>query len=440
MKLYGAPMPAPNPRRVRMFLAEKGIELSETPVNLMKREHKSPEYRAKNSLGQVPTLELDDGTAISETVAICRYFEETQPEPPLFGKTPVEKAKVDMWVRRIEFILMNPVANYWRHAHPRTAALLTQFKDFGESNKRGLRQRAALARSRAGRSPVHRRRGFHRRGHLLPLLGGFRRLDRPADRCRAHQPDRVAPTRLSPAERLRLEAPFSGDPPQFGAIGDLSRLLPSSHTIARHARQNKPPSARRAPRGGGMRRKPKRTRSHAVCERFLGSLRRECLDHVLVLDAAHFQRVVAEYVRYHNAPSADPGPHGAPSRRQLRRAPSARRPTPRLSKGCLTLRGARKFSRIREVANTGGRPARARMILGTSVRDAFYAFTRTPRPWTLPRCPPNTAHELALSHDELLAEQAVLGDERRSSTEQIGGETTKEPSEISHGWSSYLDL
>jgi glutathione S-transferase len=135
MKLYGAPMPAPNPRRVRMFLAEKGIELSETPVNLMKREHKSPEYRAKNSLGQVPTLELDDGTAISETVAICRYFEETQPEPPLFGKTPVEKAKVDMWVRRIEFILMNPVANYWRHAHPRTAALLTQFKDFGESNK-----------------------------------------------------------------------------------------------------------------------------------------------------------------------------------------------------------------------------------------------------------------------------------------------------------------
>ena len=135
MKLYGAPMPAPNPRRVRMFLAEKGIELAETPVNLLKREHKSPEYRAKNSLGQVPTLELDDGTAISETVAICRYFEETQPEPSLFGKTAVEKANVDMWVRRIEFSLMSPVANYWRHAHPRTAALLTQFKDFGESNK-----------------------------------------------------------------------------------------------------------------------------------------------------------------------------------------------------------------------------------------------------------------------------------------------------------------
>lgn len=135
MKLYGAPMPAPNPRRVRVFLAEKGVDLPETPVNLMTREHKSPEHRARNSLGQVPTLELDDGTSISETVAICRYFEELHPQPPLFGKTAFEKANVDMWVRRIEFQLMTPVGNYWRHAHPRTAALLTQYKDFGESNK-----------------------------------------------------------------------------------------------------------------------------------------------------------------------------------------------------------------------------------------------------------------------------------------------------------------
>jgi glutathione S-transferase len=135
MKLYGAPMPAPNPRRVRIFLAEKGIELPETPVDLMKREHKSPEHRARNAMGQVPTLELDDGTCISETVAICRYFDEVQPDPPLFGKTPVEKAGVDMWVRRVEFTVMTPVGMYWRHAHPRTAALLTQFKDFGESNR-----------------------------------------------------------------------------------------------------------------------------------------------------------------------------------------------------------------------------------------------------------------------------------------------------------------
>jgi glutathione S-transferase len=128
-------MPAPNPRRVRIFLAEKGIDLPETPLDLRKREHKSDEHRARNSLGQVPTLELDDGACISETVAICRYFEETQPQPPLFGATPAEKANVDMWVRRIEFIMMTPVGNFWRHAHPYTAALLTQYKDFGESNR-----------------------------------------------------------------------------------------------------------------------------------------------------------------------------------------------------------------------------------------------------------------------------------------------------------------
>ena len=135
MKLYGAPMPAPNPRRVRIFLAEKGIDLPETPMNIMKREHKSPEHMARNSLGQVPTLELDDGTTISETVAICRYFEEVHPKPPMFGTTPVAKAQVEMWIRRVELRVMNPVGSFWVHAHPYTAALLTQYKDFGESNR-----------------------------------------------------------------------------------------------------------------------------------------------------------------------------------------------------------------------------------------------------------------------------------------------------------------
>src|SRR5258706_8590431 len=122
MKLYGAPMPAPNPRRVRIFLAEKGVDLPETPIDLMKREHKSPEHVARNSLGQVPTLELDDGRTISETVAICRYFEELHPQPPLFGGDAFEKATVDMWVRRIEIQFITPVRDYWRHAHPRPAA------------------------------------------------------------------------------------------------------------------------------------------------------------------------------------------------------------------------------------------------------------------------------------------------------------------------------
>ncbi len=135
MILYGAPNPAPNPRRVRIFLAEKGVDLPETLVNMMKREHKSEEFRAKNPMGQIPTLELDDGTCISETVSICRYLEDLYPGPAMFGTSPVERAVIDMWIRRIEFTVMMPVGQFWRHAHPRTAALLTQFKDFGESNR-----------------------------------------------------------------------------------------------------------------------------------------------------------------------------------------------------------------------------------------------------------------------------------------------------------------
>ena len=135
MILYGERNPAPNPRRVRIFIAEKGIDLPETRVDMRKREHKSDEHKARNSLGQVPTLVLDDGTAISESVSICRYLESLHPTPALFGQTAVEQANVDMWIRRIEFQVMTPVGMFWRHAHPLTAALLTQFNDFGESNR-----------------------------------------------------------------------------------------------------------------------------------------------------------------------------------------------------------------------------------------------------------------------------------------------------------------
>jgi glutathione S-transferase len=135
MKLYNAPMPAPNPRRVRIFLAEKGVEVPLVDVAILKREHKSPEHLARNSLGQLPTLELDDGTMISETVAICRYLEGLYPDPPLFGRDALEEALVDMWVRRIEFTVMTPVGMFWRHAHPYTAAVVVpQYKEFGESN------------------------------------------------------------------------------------------------------------------------------------------------------------------------------------------------------------------------------------------------------------------------------------------------------------------
>lgn len=135
MKLYGEDNPAPNPRRVRIFLAEKGLTLEHERVPLRERAHKASNFMEKNSLGQVPVLELDDGSFLSESVSICRYLEGLHPEPPLFGTTPKAQATIDMWIRRIELQLMMPIAHIWRHTHPLTAALLTQYKDFGESNR-----------------------------------------------------------------------------------------------------------------------------------------------------------------------------------------------------------------------------------------------------------------------------------------------------------------
>lgn len=123
MKLYDNTF-APNPRRVRIFLAEKGIEVATVQVDLPKREHKSAEFKRKNSLGAVPVLELDDGRCISESVAICRYFEELHPEPPLFGRDAVERAEVEMWNRRVELGLMGQVAQVWIHGSPYTAPLV----------------------------------------------------------------------------------------------------------------------------------------------------------------------------------------------------------------------------------------------------------------------------------------------------------------------------
>lgn len=156
MKLYNTQMPAPNPRRVRIFMAEKGVSIQLVDVALVKGEHKTPEHLARNSLGQTPVLELDDGTCISETVSICRYLESVYPQPNLFGETALEQALVDMWVRRVEFNLMSPAGNFWRHAHPFTAKVVVpQYKEFGEAN-RGAYEKSLgwLDREMAGRDFV----------------------------------------------------------------------------------------------------------------------------------------------------------------------------------------------------------------------------------------------------------------------------------------------
>ena len=136
MLLYDAPNPAPNPRRVRIFLAEKGIEVPTIEMSIIKGEHKASEFTAKYPQGQLPVLELDDGQILGESVAICRYFEALHPQPPLFGTDPRSIAEIDMWIRRVEFTLMQPIGQVWAHTHPFTARVVVpQYTEFGESNR-----------------------------------------------------------------------------------------------------------------------------------------------------------------------------------------------------------------------------------------------------------------------------------------------------------------
>jgi glutathione S-transferase len=114
---------APNPRRVRVFLAEKGIEVPFEQVDIMTGAAKTHGFTAINPFQRVPDLILDDGTAISETMAICRYFEALNPEPSLFGRTPLEIARIEMWSRRAEFNFLLSVVNVFRHTHPAMAEL-----------------------------------------------------------------------------------------------------------------------------------------------------------------------------------------------------------------------------------------------------------------------------------------------------------------------------
>jgi glutathione S-transferase len=135
---------APNPRRVRIFVAEKGLDIPYENIDLLAGEQEDAWFQRLNPYGGVPVLWLDDGAALSETVAICRYLEALEPEPPLFGREPLDAARIEMWNRRMEFSLFWPVANVFRHTNPRMARLESpQLPEWAEVNRdragRGLR-------------------------------------------------------------------------------------------------------------------------------------------------------------------------------------------------------------------------------------------------------------------------------------------------------------
>lgn len=152
MKLYDGGR-APNPRRARIFLAEKGISVPIVPVDMAGKEHKGSAYSAINPFQTVPSLLLDDGMVIADSVAICRYFEELQPEPALFGRGAEGKAMVDMWNRRVEFTIYLSVQASFRHLHPGMADQeVPQVPEWGEVNKSRAMTQLALFERRLGES------------------------------------------------------------------------------------------------------------------------------------------------------------------------------------------------------------------------------------------------------------------------------------------------
>lgn len=155
MKLHYA-MLAPNPDRVRFFLKEKGVwdETPKVELNIIKQEHRRPEYLALSPLGHVPLLELDDGTGLTESRAICTYFEGLFPEPNLMGVNAKERAIIEMWDRRVELTYMLPIAGWFRNGHPAMAELeKPQCAEWSEISRGRAAKAIVFFDQRLGSSP-----------------------------------------------------------------------------------------------------------------------------------------------------------------------------------------------------------------------------------------------------------------------------------------------
>ena len=141
MNIYSSKF-APNPRKVLIYLKEKGItDIEIIDLDLAKLEHKTPEYKAIAPNSRVPALQLDDGTVILETTAMCRYLECLYPDPNMFGESPMEIASIEMWYSRVSFELMMPLMHGFRHTHPHMSAMEEQNEAYGLAQRKlGVKQ------------------------------------------------------------------------------------------------------------------------------------------------------------------------------------------------------------------------------------------------------------------------------------------------------------
>jgi glutathione S-transferase len=192
MKLYNH-FVAPNPRRVRIFAAEKGIDLTLVEVDILAGQSRTPEFLAKNSSGGVPVLELDDGSYLSESVAICRYLEGLHPEPNLLGRDLREQADIERWNRRMEFELFASIGRTFQNSNPIFEGRFKQFAEYGEAQRTVVYQRLERLDRELN--------GHHRRHHCAGRNRYWWPPGRDKDSSRACPFDPLARYRVEASKR-----------------------------------------------------------------------------------------------------------------------------------------------------------------------------------------------------------------------------------------------
>jgi glutathione S-transferase len=152
MKIYDFAF-APNPRRLRIFVAEKGLKIPIEQVDIFTAQNRTPEFLKKNPAGGLPVLELDDGTHLAESVAICRYLEGLHPEPNMMGKDSKEQAFIEMWNRRIELGLFSAAGRAFQHTNELFKERLKQIPEYGESQREATKQQMQWLDAQIGNKP-----------------------------------------------------------------------------------------------------------------------------------------------------------------------------------------------------------------------------------------------------------------------------------------------
>lgn len=152
MKIYDFAL-APNPRRLRIFVAEKGLKIPTEQVDIFAGKNRTPEMLAKNPAGGLPVLELDDGTHMAESVAICRYLEGLHPDPNLMGKDSRDQSIIEMWNRRVELGLFAAAGRAFQHTNELFKARLKQFPEYGETQREAVTQQLQWLDAQIGSKP-----------------------------------------------------------------------------------------------------------------------------------------------------------------------------------------------------------------------------------------------------------------------------------------------